>query len=224
MSTIDLNADVGEGFDESDRLLLDVITSANVACGFHAGGEETARALCTLAAERGVAIGAHVGYRDRVGFGRHDLGIPAAQVEEEAVEQIALLQEWSGGNVVYVKPHGALYHRASADADCADALSRAAGDLPMLAFPGSELLRRSHIGVPEGFADRGYGPDGLLIARGEPGALLGLDEASEQAVRIAREGVVRSICLHGDSPGAVDAARRIRAALDAAGISVAPFA
>jgi len=221
---VDLNADVAEGLDVVDRDLLEVVTSANVACGFHAGGEETARAVCALAAERGVAIGAHVGYRDRDGFGRRELGLPAATIAAEAAEQLAALQQWSGGLVAYVKPHGALYHRASADAECAAALVRAAAGLPMLAMPGSELLALAgDRGVPEGYADRGYRA-GSLVPRGEPGAVLEADAAAAQAVRLAREGVVRSLCVHGDTPGASALARRVREALEAEGVELRPFA
>jgi UPF0271 protein len=203
---IDLNADVGEGYD--DEPLLDAITSANVACGFHAGGEEVARPLCEAAAARGVAIGAHVSYRDREGFGREELGTPAGVVARETREQIALLQDWSGGRVAYVKPHGALYHRMQADGEVAAAI--AACGLPVLGLD-----------VSEGFADRGY-RGGRLIPRGEPGALLDADAAVAQAVRIA--GDYRSLCIHGDSPGAAALAVRVRDALVAAGFELAPFA
>jgi UPF0271 protein len=207
LTAIDLNADVGEGFD--DMPLLDAITSANVACGFHAGGEAVARPLCAAAAARGIAIGAHVSYRDREGFGRVELGTPADVVRDETREQLELLQAWSGGRVAYVKPHGALYHRMQRDAEVARAISDVG--LPVLGLD-----------VTEGFADRGYGPDGRLIPRGEPGALLEADAAAEQAVRIA--GRFRSICLHGDAPGAAALAVRIREALAAAGFELAPFA
>jgi UPF0271 protein len=210
LTAIDLNADVGEGLDEVDMQLLEVISSANVACGFHAGGETSARPLCAAAAERGVSVGAHVGYRDREGFGRRDLDVPPAQVEAETREQIALLRAW-GGHVVYVKPHGALYHRMQRDPACADAIRRGVGGLPVLGLD-----------VTEGFADRGYGPDGRLIARGEPGALLGEDEAVAQALALA--GRVQSICLHGDSPGAAALGHRLRAAFADAGIDVRAFA
>jgi UPF0271 protein len=212
LTAIDLNADVGEGLDEVDRELLEVITSANVACGFHAGGEASARPLCAAAAERGVAVGAHVGYRDREGFGRRELGIPPAQVEAETREQVATLRAW-GGYVTYVKPHGALYHRMQREAECADAIVRAVDGLPVLGLD-----------VAEGFADRGYGLDGLLVPRDEPGALLGEEEAVAQALRLAHEGSVRSICLHGDSPGAIALGRRLRAAFEADGIELRAFA
>ncbi len=206
MSRIDLNADVGEGFD--DFPLLAAITSANVACGFHAGVEEIARPLCAEATARGIAIGAHVSYRDRAGFGREEIGTPAGEIGAETREQIELLHEWSDGRVAYVKPHGALYHRMQRDLDVAEAIASAG--LPVLGLD-----------VTEGFADRGYGADGKLVPRGEPGALLDADAAIAQAVRLAAD--VQSICIHGDSPGAAALAVRVRDALAAAGFELAPF-
>ena len=203
---IDLNADVGEGFD--DAPLLESITSANVACGFHAGGEDVARPLCVAATARGIAIGAHVSYRDRDGFGRDELGMPARVIARETGEQIEILQKWSGGRVAYVKPHGALYHRMQRDPDVAAVM--AATELPVLGLD-----------VAEGFADRGYRGE-HLIPRGEPGALLDADAAVAQAVRIACN--FRSICIHGDSPGAAALAVRVRDALVGAGFELAPFA
>ena len=205
------------------------------------------RAACGAAVAQGVSIGAHVGYRDRAGFGRRDLAIDAAIVEEEVTEQILALQEHAaaaGGRVAYVKPHGALYHRATVDLDCAaaivSAMSAAGAGLAALAFPGSLLIARARAagleGVHESFADRGYTPGGSLVARGEPGALLGPDDAVCQALSIALDGVVtaiegqrvevgaRSIYLHGDTPGALAIARGIRAGLESAGIDVRAFA
>ena len=220
---VDLNADVGEGFD-ADRELLGIVTSANVACGFHAGDVETIRAACDAAV--GVAIGAHVSYRDREGFGRRELGVDAATIEAEAVEQVALLQEISGGRVSYVKPHGALYHRASRDDACAAALVAAAAPLAVLGFPGSRLLAHARdaglLAVAEGFADRGYAADGSLLARGRPGALLDEEAAALQAVALAPD--VGSLCIHSDTPGAGLLARRVRDALQAAGIELRAFA
>jgi 5-oxoprolinase (ATP-hydrolysing) subunit A len=223
---IDLNADVGEGM-ATDAELLTLVTSANVACGFHAGDVETIRAVCAEAVTRGVAIGAHVGYRDREGFGRRPLEVTAATIEEEAVEQIGELAAHAraaGGRVAYVKPHGALYHRAAVDEDCARALASAAGELPLLGMPGSALLAQARRGVPEGYADRAYAHDGTLVPRGEPGALLDAPAAARQAVALARAGAVRSICLHGDTPDAVEVARRVVAELEAAGIELRAFA
>ena len=223
---IDLNADVGEGV-EGDIELLAFVTSANVACGFHAGDASTMRAVCAEAVERGVAIGAHVGYRDREGFGRRALDVPAATVEAETVEQVRALQ--SHGPVAYVKPHGALYHRASVDEECAAAIVSAAEGLAVLGAPGSALLAQASAAglaaIPEGFVDRAYAPDGSLVPRGSPGAVLGVEDAVRQALAIARARLdVRSLCLHGDTPGALELARRVVAELEAAGVELRSFA
>jgi UPF0271 protein len=224
---VDLNADVGEGLATDDEL-LGIVTSANIACSFHAGDDETMARLCAVARERGAVVGAHVSYRDREGFGRRDLDVDAATIEAETREQIELLQHH--GDVAYVKPHGALYHRASIDEACAAAIVAGTmathGPRAMLAFPGSVLYGRAAeaglVAVAEGFADRGYDADGQLVARGEPGALLDADAATAQAVTLA--GRVGSICVHGDSPGAVELARRVAAALRAAGVELRAFA
>jgi len=223
---VDLNADVGEGLP-TDAELIEVVTSANVACGFHAGDDATMRAICAAALEHGVTVGAHPSYRDREGFGRRELGTSAATVEAETVEQIRALQEY--GRVAYVKPHGALYHRASVDAECATAIvaGAAACDVGvMLAFPGSELARAARAAgltaADEGFADRGYTAEGTLVPRGEPGALLDPEAAARQAVAIAAK--VESICVHGDSPDAVAVAHAVAAALRAAGVELRAFA
>jgi UPF0271 protein len=231
---IDLNADVGEGVD-GDLELLAVVTSASVACGFHAGDDSTMRALCEEAVAREVAIGAHVGYRDREGFGRRDLDVAPATVEAETIEQISALESHAvaaGGRVAYVKPHGALYHRASVDGECAAAIVSAilavGGGLAVLAAPGSMLLAQAEAAglaaVTEGFADRAYAADGSLVPRSNAGAVLAADDAVKQALSIARSGGVRSLCVHGDTPGAVDLARRVRAKLEAAGIELRSFA
>jgi UPF0271 protein len=232
VATIDLNADLGEGFDEVDRVLIELVTSANVACGAHAGGEDIARALCSEAAARGVAIGAHVGYPDRAGFGRHELGLSPATIETGTASQIEALRTWAApAKVAYLKPHGALYHRASVDAECAAALVRAtvaAGVPAVLAFPGSLLLEQARAAglavAAEGFADRGYTPEGTLVPRGEQGALLGEDDAVDQALRLAGDGSVDSLCLHGDGPDAATLAHRIRAELTSAGVELRAFA
>jgi UPF0271 protein len=223
---IDLNADVGEGMD-GDIDLLGFVTSANVACGFHAGDASTMRAVCAEAVERGVAIGAHVGYCDREGFGRRALDVPATTVEAETVEQILALQ--SHGPVAYVKPHGALYHRASVDAECAAAIVSAAEGLAVLGAPGSALLAQASAAglatVLEGFVDRAYARDGSLVPRGSPGAVLGVEDAVRQALQIARVRLdVRSLCLHGDTPGALELARRVVAELENAGLELRSFA
>jgi UPF0271 protein len=228
---IDLNADVGEGFADDERL-LDVVTSANVACGLHAGSVETMRMVCAAAASRGVAIGAHPSYRDREGFGRRELEVRVDALRDDVAEQLAVLMEIAAGEgagVGYVKPHGALYTRAIDDGEVAGAIVDAVVDhgVAVLAWPGSELFEQARLaGVEsfaEGFADRGYA-GGRLVPRDRPGALLEAPEAAQQAVALAEAGEVQSICVHGDSPGAADLAVRVRSALAAAGIAVHRFA
>jgi 5-oxoprolinase (ATP-hydrolysing) subunit A len=235
---IDLNADVGEGFG-TDAALVALVTSANVACGFHAGDARTMRAICSAAVVAGAAIGAHVSYRDREGFGRRALPVEAETVLAEAGEQIEALQSaalMAGGRVAYLKPHGALYHRASSDPDCAAALVAAAaaadgGPLAVLAFPGSSLLELAReaglLAVAEGFADRAYAVDGTLLPRSERGATLEAEAAARQAVALAHGelGVrVRSICVHGDSPCAAALTAQVREALVSAGVELQAFA
>ncbi len=231
--TIDLNADLGEGGNADDALLA-VVTSANVACGFHAGDEKTMRAACRTAAANRVSIGAHVSYRDRAGFGRRPLPVEPSVVESEVTEQIVALQACAaqeGAAVTYLKPHGALYNRAVADEDCARAIvasaSRAGIDA-VLGLPGSALLLHAEaaglVAVTEAFADRGYQPDGTLVPRGTAGDLLDEDDAARQAMAIAARGSARSLCVHGDSPGSVQLATRIARELSAAGFELAPFA
>jgi UPF0271 protein len=234
---IDLNADVGEGFG-ADSELVSLVTSVNVACGFHAGDAQTMRAVCAAAVGAGAAIGAHVSYRDRDGFGRRALPIDAETVAVEAAEQIEALlaaAASAGGRVAYMKPHGALYHRASSDVECAAALVAAAaeasrGPLAVLAFPGSSLLEIAReaglLAVAEGFADRAYAADGALLPRSEPGSTLAADAAARQAVTLAlgQFGEVQSICVHGDTAGAGALAARVREALVAAGVELQAFA
>jgi UPF0271 protein len=230
---IDLNADVGEGMP-TDSQLLELVTSASIACGFHAGDSATMRALCGEAVERDVSIGAHVGYGDRKGFGRRPLDVPPETIETDTAEQIALLQEIAGaegGRVRYVKLHGALYERANIDADCAAAVVRAVerhGRPAVLAFPRSELIQQAAAAglatAAEGFADRGYTPEGRLIPRSEPGAILDETDAVAQALRLAQDDSIGSLCVHGDTPGAVDLARRIAQLLRGAGIERRAFA
>jgi 5-oxoprolinase (ATP-hydrolysing) subunit A len=243
--TIDLNADVGEGVP-GDEALLVYVTSVNIACGFHAGDAETMRRLSGLAAERGVAIGAHVGYRDPEGLGRRPLDVPAKIIESETAEQISALQECAaheGARVRYVKPHGALYTRATRDRACAEAIARASrragGIKAMLGLPGSELLvcaKKARLSpVTEGFADRGYRDDGSLVPRGDPNALRGEEDAVRQGMQIAIDRSVvtvdgkrimvpvDSICIHGDAPAAESVARRLVDELRAAGIQPKPF-
>jgi 5-oxoprolinase (ATP-hydrolysing) subunit A len=237
---VDLNADLGEGFGAwrlgDDEALLDVVTSANVACGFHAGDPSTMRRVCAAAAERGVAIGAQVGYRDLAGFGRRRIDYDPDELRDDLLYQIGALDAFArlaGSRVSYVKPHGALYNTAVRDEGQAGAVVAAVAafdrSLPVLGLPGSALLRlASGAGlrpVEEGFADRRYRTDGTLTPRTEPGALLtGTDEVVAQALRLATgTGRIASLCLHGDTPGAVTLARAVRAALEGAGVRLAPF-
>ncbi|MCL2542350.1 MAG: LamB/YcsF family protein [Nocardioidaceae bacterium] len=234
---MDLNADVGESFGRwtlgDDAALLPHLTSANVACGFHAGDPLTLRRTVAMCVSHGVVIGAQVGYRDLAGFGRRFIDLPAAELTADVLYQLGALEglaRVAGDRIRYVKPHGALYHAVNVRPEQAQAVVDAVveyGGLPVMGMPDSPfLLVAQAAGLPvvtEGFADRGYTPEGGLVPRGRPGALL--DDpaaAAEQAVRLAPS--VDSLCVHGDSPGATDIAAAIRSALDAEGIEVAAFA
>jgi len=228
---VDLNADLGEGVTD-DEGLLEVVTSANLACGFHAGDEATMRMVCRSAAARGVVIGAQVSYLDRENFGRRHLD-PGARVLtgwiRDQVELLTTIAEECGTRVAYLKPHGALYNRVVDDEDQAAAVLAGSGSLPVLGLPGSAILRlaqaEGRTGVHEGFPDRGYTEDGRLVPRDQPGALVeGAEAIAANAVRMAQDGVVRSLCVHGDSPGAVEAARAVLSALAGAGYDVRPWA
>ncbi|MFB6567601.1 LamB/YcsF family protein [Streptomyces noursei] len=249
---IDLNADLGEGFGRwhltDDESLLSVVTSANVACGFHAGDPSTMRRVCALAAERGVVIGAQVSYRDLAGFGRRAMDLPPDELADEVTYQIGALEVFAraaGARVGYVKPHGALYNRCVDDVEQAAAVvagvRTAGGRLPLLGLPGSQLHRAAEeAGLPvvgEAFADRAYTDRGTLVPRREAGAVVhDPDAVVKRAVGLARDRAVtsrdgtritvaaRSLCLHGDTPGAADLARRVRAELAAAGVPVRSFA
>ena len=226
-TSVDLNADLGEEVTD-DAGLLRVVTSANLACGFHAGTPEIMRVVCADAARREVVIGAQVSYRDRENFGRVPLDVEHDVLRDQVAEQVELLSaiaDSEGTRVRYVKPHGALYHRVTDDEEQASAVLAGSGDLAVLGFPGSRLLTLAAAAgratYEEGFPDRGYA-DGRLIDRGRPGALLDDDDAiAAQAVRLAP--AVASLCLHGDSPGAVAHAHAVRRGLEAAGYAVAPF-
>jgi UPF0271 protein len=252
MTSIDLNADLGEGFGRwrltDDERLLSVVTSANVACGFHAGDPATMRRVCELAAERGVVIGAQVSYRDLAGFGRRAMDVPPAELAAEVAYQIGALEVFAraaGSRVAYVKPHGALYNRVVHDAEQAAAVVEgvliADGGLPVLGLPGSRLLDlAAQAGLPavtEAFADRAYTDEGTLVPRGQDGAVVTDPEAVvARSVELARSGTVtarsgarigvraRSLCVHGDTPGAVELARRVRDRLEASGVRVESFA
>ena len=222
---VDLNADLGEEVTD-DAGLLAVVTSANVACGFHAGTRDTMRAVCADAVRRGVAVGAQVSYADRENFGRVALDVLPAVLREQVAEQVGVLSEIAaveGGRVTYLKPHGALYHRVAVDEVQAVAVLDGSGDLPVLGMPGSLLLDLAAArgrGVRlEGFPDRGCTADGRLLPRDAPGALVTDPGAvASRAVELAAE--VDSVCAHGDSPGAVRTAAAVRRALEAGGLDV----
>ncbi|GAA2844122.1 UPF0271 protein [Actinoplanes cyaneus] len=251
VTPIDLNADLGEGFGAwrlgDDDALLDVVTSANVACGFHAGDPSTMHRVCRAATAKGVAVGAQVGYRDLAGFGRRRIDYEFGELRDDVLYQIGALEAFcraAGDRVRYVKPHGALYNTAAVDERQAEAVVAAvlAYDraLPLLCQPGSVLFATAEAAgltaVGEGFADRGYLPDGRLVPRSRPDALVH-DPATvvTRVTRMAADGEVvaadgtvvacpvRSICLHGDTPGAVELARAVRAGLVAASIPIQAF-
>lgn len=249
---IDLNSDLGEGFGVwslgDDEALLDVVTSANVACGFHAGDPDILRRVCRLAVERDVAIGAQVSYRDLAGFGRRSIDMEPVSLTNDVLYQLGALDGFArvaGRRVRYVKPHGALYNRVVADERQAAAVVAAVqaydATLPVLGLPGSALLRLATeaglTAVPEAFADRGYTSGATLVPRSEPGALL--HDPAEVSTRmrqlvttgrlrsVSGEDVAvsaRSVCVHGDSPGAVEMAVALRRALEEADIEIRAFA
>ena len=247
-ATIDLNSDLGESFGRwtlgNDAEVLASITSANVACGYHAGDPSVMRQTIRMAREAGVAVGAHPGFPDLAGFGRRAMAASPAEVEGFVLYQIGALAGIAaaeGVRLQHVKPHGALYNMAIRDRALADAIARAvaAFDRTLILFglPGTELLRAGDAAglrtAAEGFADRAYEPDGSLTPRTRAGAVLhDADAVVRQAVRMARDGVVRAsdgsdipmsvatICTHGDTPGSHVLTRQLRAGLEAAGIRV----
>ena len=244
----DLNADVGESFGAwslgQDPALMSSITSANVACGFHAGDPGVMRATVALASEHGVAVGAHPGFPDLAGFGRRELQVSPRDVEDFVVYQVGALAGIAaaqGVRLQHVKPHGALFNMAVRDAALADAIARAVAmiDKSMILFglPGSELIaagtRAGLRTACEVFADRAYRPDGTLVPRTEEGAVIHDAAAVEQRViAMVRDQAVQAIdgtrvpltvdtiCVHGDTPGAAELAARVRTALETAGVSV----
>ncbi|MDT0303510.1 LamB/YcsF family protein [Streptomonospora wellingtoniae] len=248
---IDLNSDLGESFGNwrlgDDSALLSVVTSANVACGFHAGDPTVLRDACTGAVERGVAIGAQVGYRDLAGFGRRFIDMPSAELTNDVLYQIGALEAMAhaaGGRVRYVKPHGALYnaivHHEDQAAAVAEAVALYDPGLPVLGLPGSVWLHRAGQAglrtVREAFADRAYTPEGTLVSRREPGAVLhDAEEIARRCLDMVRGEPVaavdgtpvriqaESLCVHGDSPGAVGIARAVAERLRGAGVELAPF-
>jgi UPF0271 protein len=248
---MDLNSDMGEGFGMyrlgDDQALLKVVTSANIACGFHAGDPQIMIRTVQGAVDRGVHVGAHVSYRDLVGFGRRNIDATPAEITADVLYQLGALAAVArscGTTVRYVKPHGALYntmatHRPTAEAVVA-AVRAYDSTLPILTLPGSVLIDAARdadvTAITECFADRAYTPEGRLVPRRQPGAVLADDDTVvKRAVRMATDGTVEAVdgtsidlhaatmCVHSDTPGAADLARRIRNALDSAGVTVAPF-
>jgi len=250
-TTVDLNSDLGEGFGVwtlgDDEALLGVVTSANVACGFHAGDPDILRRVCYQAAERGVVIGAQVGYRDLAGFGRRAIDVNPGTLTNDVIYQIGALDGFArvaGTRVRYVKPHGALYntvvHHTAQAVAVVEAILLYDASLPLMGLPGSVLLTLADEAglhtVTEAFADRGYTPEGTLVPRSEPGALLhDPRQVAERMTRMVMTGRIQaldgtdvtvhadSICVHGDSPGAVEMAVAVRQALVAAGVDIRPF-
>jgi 5-oxoprolinase (ATP-hydrolysing) subunit A len=238
--TIDLNADMGEGFgpyrSPHDAELLTLVTSASIACGFHAGDPMVMRETVATAARHGVAIGAHPGYPDLLGFGRRALDASLDEIIAYVIYQVGALDavcRAAGTRVRYVKPHGALYNRAVADQPTAAAIASAirmvAPSLTLLGLAGSALVEAGRAaGLPtasEAFVDRAYQADGTLVPRGTPGAVL-TDPAAvvAQALRLATDGRADSLCVHGDTAGAVALLRAVRGALQTRGVTIAPFA
>lgn len=251
MASIDLNSDIGEGYGPwtmgDDVAMLGVVSSANIACGGHAGDHETMYVTCRTAVERGVVIGAHPGYADREGFGRRIIPMRADEIGRMVVDQVGglcAIARLAGGEVRYVKPHGALGNLAAADkaiaAGIVDAVRVAFPSLAILAISGTQLELAARVaGVDvysEIFADRAYQPDGLLVPRNQPGAMI--HDAESAAHRLldyldtGRMAVVgadpialaaHSVCVHGDTPGAVGMAEHIRAELVRAGFVPRPF-
>lgn len=250
-AVLDLNSDLGEGLGiwtlGDDEAMLGIVTSANIACGFHAGDPTIMRRVCAEAVRLGVAIGAQVGYRDLIGFGRRRIDVDPAELTNDIVYQIAALDGFArvaGDRVRYVKPHGALYNTIVTDADQAAAVVEAVRlydpALPVLGLPGSQWLSQAAAAglraVPEAFADRAYTPEGHLVSRRLPGAVLHNPELiAARCVEMARTGKVRatdgnlvdvparSLCIHGDTQGAVEIARRVRAALLEADVTLRAF-
>lgn len=252
MTAIDLNSDLGENVPDrivgDDEAMLRVVSSANVACGFHAGSPEGIRSTLAAAVAGGVTIGAHPGYRDYAGFGRQPRDVDSATLQAHVEYQLGALQALAGavgGRAVYVKPHGALYNTIARDErqakDVVAAILAVDPSLVLLGLAGGvvlEVAERAGLAIAaEAFADRAYTPDGLLVSRTEAGSVLH-DPAlvAARMVRLALEGVIESvdgtdvavraesICVHGDSAGAIAMAAATRSALEAAGVRIVPFA
>ena len=252
MRSISLNTDIGEGFGSwriaDDEELLRLVTDANVACGFHAGDPDILRTTCRVAAERGVGVGAQVGFADLRGFGRRQIDVPRASLTNDVIYQVGALQALaraSGTAVSYVKAHGALYHASNHDDSYAEAILDAvvamggsSSTLPVLCQPQSRLaalaLARGIAVWREGYADRACGGDGMLVPRGTPGAVItDPATAAERAVAMVTTGrvagvdgrdvamTVDSLCVHSDSPGAVSIAAAVAQGLRDAGVELA---
>lgn len=252
MPTIDLNSDLGESFGQwsmgDDAAMLDIVTSANVACGFHAGDPAGILGTLKAAAAKGVTIGAHVAYPDLVGFGRRNMDIASDELTADVIYQIGALQALAtaaGTAVRYVKPHGALYNTIAHDTRQAlaviEAIRAVDARLVLVALAGSpliELARREGLTcIAEAFADRAYTPQGTLVSRREPGAVLhDAEQVAQRMLRLVQSGEVEaidgsvtrveadSICVHGDSPGAIQMAREVRQLLEQSGVSLQAFA
>jgi UPF0271 protein len=250
--TIDLNADLGERFGNSrsaaDEALLDAVSSANIACGFHAGDALSMRQTVRAARERGVAIGAHPSYPDIPGFGRRELGLSPREIERHVSFQLEILTgicATEGARVVYVKPHGALYNRAAWDSKAAEAIARSIravdSTLALLGLPSSEMSRAAETNsirfANEAFVDRAYTRNGSLVPRSEPNAVLhDIDAAVDRAMALVSEGTLtasdgselhiaaQSLCVHGDNPDAPAMMRLLRSRLESSGVKIAPFA
>lgn len=232
MTSIDLNADVGEMSPDLDARIIEVVSSVSIACGGHAGDDTTMAVVAGLAAERGVRIGAHPSYLDRDNFGRTRVDVPVSTLRSQLRDQIQRLSANSPTPLAYVKPHGALYHAAAQDPHVAQALVEAADGLPLMGQAGAHYVLMSDNAILEAFADRAYTDDGRLVARSEPGAVLPTDDAILEQVTGIAHGRVRthtgieieisahSICLHSDTPGAADLAHRIAARLRAHDIEI----
>ena len=248
---IDLNSDLGESFGPwmmgQDAALMARISSANIACGFHAGDPGTMRATIALARKQGVAIGAHPGFPDLVGFGRREMKTTPAEVEDLVLYQVSALSGMAsaqGMRLQHVKAHGALYNMACRDRALADAIAQAVAafdrSLILFGLPNSELLRAGEAAglrvAAEVFADRAYDPDGSLTSRTKPGSVIhDTRQVVQRAIKMVKEKQViavdgsaialqaDTICLHGDTPGAAEHARAVRTGLEAAGIQVAAF-
>lgn len=251
MTTMDLNSDLGESLGAwpmgDDAAMLEIVSSANVACGFHAGDPAGILQTLRAAAARGVVVGAHVAYPDLKGFGRRNMDVASADLVADVIYQIGALQGLAaaaGTCVRYVKPHGALYNTIAHDArqahDVIAAIRAVNPQLALVALAGSPLVQWARDAglrvVSEAFADRAYTPQGALVSRREKGAVLhDPEQIAQRMLRLAQEGVIEavdgsvvrieadSICVHGDSPDAVAIARQLRARLEAEGIAIASF-